>query len=227
MIQYNLKEKPIFSKHPDDGKYGIIDKGFYKNYPLTIVDNINSESTLCLLHLSQDVRQYMKLRLFDEFFYMTFAFGKPTYRMYDYPFEQLNNDKIIEILKNVFYFLQPYLQNRSMVASSSDELEKDLNYYTGHYVLNDEEQYTILKFKTTYKFFKGEKKFSSDWKDTKDLIYQGEIDFDVYKLSLEVADVKRRILGQTNQILDEENEDIIMHYKNLLIELQQKVKSLI
>lgn len=232
MIQYNLKQDK-WKNHPMDGKYGVIvTNSRYANYPVTIVDNsqevVNGRYTgihsLCLLHLSENVRQYIHLKVFDEMLYQSFSFVTPTYRMHEYPKTELSTDEIIAVLKQVFYLEQPSLQSRSCVGSSSKRLEDDPNYYEGHYVLNDEEEYTILKIKGSYKFFKGRKTYYPNWKDSEDLIFEGEINFDIYKLALEVDQLRRDIVVHTNNILDDDDNDKISEYKTKLKDLKILLK---
>ena len=231
MIKYNLK-KEEYKNHPMDGKYGmIITNSMYSNYPVTIVDNhdeiVNGKYTrnpaLCLLHLSEDARQYISLKLFDQFLYIGFSFKEPTYKMFDYKRVDLSNQEIVAILKKVFYYSQPSLQSRSMVGSKSKLLEDDPNYYEGHYVLNDEEEYTILKCRTEYKFYKGKKRYYPNWKETEDLLFEGEINFEIYELSLEVFRLRGFIVTNTNQLLDDENDDSISKYKELKKKLEEMI----
>ncbi|MFV1457352.1 hypothetical protein VJ282_32680, partial [Bacillus mycoides] len=121
MIPFNLKVEK-YKNHPMDNKFGmIITNTQYANYPVTIVDNseevvdgkYTDKPALCLIHLSENVRTYTRLKLFDEFLYVSFSWKKPTYRMYDYKKEELSNEEVIEILKNVVYELHPKLQTRS------------------------------------------------------------------------------------------------------------------
>lgn len=232
MINYNLKEDK-YKNHPMDGKYGmVVTNSIYANYPVTIVDNhdevVNGKYThnpaLCLLHLSEDVRQYASLELFQEFLYVSFSFKTPTYRMYEYKRVDLSNEEIVGRLKKVLYFLQPSLQGHSLVGTSSNRLEDDPNYYEGCYVLNDEEIYTILKHKTSYKFYKGKKSYYPNWKDIDALIFEGEINFEIYKLALEVERLKRFIVTSMNQILDDENNDAVSRCQNSMKQLKELIE---
>ncbi|MFJ8528483.1 hypothetical protein [Bacillus sp. NPDC094106] len=228
MIPFNLREDK-HKNHPLDGRYGcIITNSIYANYPVTIVDNSDDRRNpvLCLLHLSEDVRQYLSLRLHANFLYKSFAFDKSLYRIYAYPKEELSNEKIINTLKKVLYLAQPSLQSGSLVGSSSKRIEDDPNYYTGHYVLNDEEEYTILKCGKEYRFYKGKRTYFPNWEDTedKDLLYEGVISFDIYKLSIELEHLRRKIVMYTNQLLDDENYDLIQNYKNLKKQLEDLLK---
>ncbi|MDB5053484.1 MAG: hypothetical protein JWM44_1534 [Bacilli bacterium] len=229
MINYNLKTES-FKNHPMDDTYGVIVKdSIYTGYPVTIVDNhdevVNGKYThnpaLCLLHLSEHVRQYVRLKLYDGFLYLSFFFAAPTYRMYPYDKVTLSKDEIIEQLKTVLYGLQPALQSHSLVGTSSKRLEDNPNYYDGCYVLNDEEEYSILKCRTTYKFFKGQKSYYPNWKDTDDLIFEGEINFDVYRVALEAARLRKFIVTSMNQILDDESNDAIARYKESIRKLKE------
>jgi hypothetical protein len=234
MIKYNLKEDRL-KNHPMDGKYGVIvTNTIYAGYPLTIVDNskeieggkYTDKSVLCLLHLSENVRQYTSLKLYDEFLYLSFAFSIPTYRMYAYEPQLLSTQEIIAHLKTVLYELQPTLQSKSMVGyTSKDNPDYDPNYYEGYYVLNDEEEYTILRYQKVYKFFKGNKTFYPHWAITDDLIFEGELNFDVFRLAKEVRNLRRQIITFTNQILDEE-ENTIAKYKESLRKLKSETKRL-
>lgn len=231
MIPFNLKEDD-YKNHPLDGKYGVITtNSIYANYPVTIVDNSHEKRnpTLCLLHLSEEVRQYVSLRLHDDFLYKSFVFDKSRYRIYEYKREDLSNEKIINILKKVLYYIQPSLQSGSLVGSSSEQIEDDPNYYAGHYVLNDEEEYTILKCGKEYRFYKGNKNYFPDWKDTedKDLLYEGMINFEIYKMSIELAVLRRQIVTYANQLLDDEQYGSIQKYKNLKTQLEDSLKEVI
>lgn len=223
MIPFNLKEES-YKNHPMDGKYGVINmRGLYSGYPVTVVDNhdevVDGKYThnpaLCLIHLSEHVRQYTSLRLFDEFLYISFAHEVPTYRMYDYDVEELSDEDITRRLKQVLYQVQPGLQIHSLVGSSSNRIEDDPNYYEGCYVLNDEKEYTILKCRTSYKFFRGKKRYYPNWKDTDDLIFEGEIDFNIYEVALTVQKLRKQIVTYTNHILDEESNSKFTKYREL------------
>jgi len=221
MIKYNLKEDN-YKNHPMDNKYGIVITNTpYAGYPLTIVDNyeevVNGRytdtPTICLLHLSEDVRQYTRLKLFNEFLYISFVFSKPTYKMYEYKLTQLQDEEVVKILKNVLYNIQPKLQGHSCVAYKSNLIEDDGNYYEGIYVLNDEEEYTILKCKDKYKFYKGRKSYYPDWKKIEGLLYEGDINFMIYKLAIEVYNLRSIIVTKINSILDNKTDDISKYYK--------------
>lgn len=215
MIKFNLK-KEKYKNHPMDGKYGVIVSNVgYAGYPITIVDNSREVEygkytgipSLCLIHLNKRVRSYQKLRIFDEFLYLGFSFRTPTYKMYEYEYEELSQEQIIQDLKTVLYYTEPNLQSHSMVGCSSDKIEDDCNYYEGYYVLNNEEEYTILKCLDEYKFYKGKKSYYPDWEKGEDLIYYDKIDFDTYKKALSVSDLRRLIVTKTNELLD--GDDII------------------
>ncbi|HDR7922328.1 hypothetical protein [Bacillus paranthracis] len=231
MIPFNLKEDN-YKNHPLDGKYGVITaNSSFANYPVTIVDNNHEKGTLtlCLLHLSEEVRQYVSLRLHYDFLYKSFVFDKSLYRIYEYKKEELSNEKVINILKKVLYYIQPSLQGGSLVGSSSEQIEDDPNYYAGHYVLNDEEEYTILKCGKEYRFYRGNKKHYPDWKDTedKDLLYEGKIDFEIYKRSIELAGLRRQIVMYANQLLDDGQDDSIQKYKSLRKQLEDSLKEIV
>jgi hypothetical protein len=231
MINYNLKVDSM-KNHPMDDKYGLIIKNsVYAGYPVTIVDNSEEiangsythKPALCLLHLSERVRRYMSLKLFDEFLYIGFVFKTPTYRMYPYEYVTLTNEEIIKQLKQVLYFLQPTLHSRSLVGTSSKRLEDDPNYYEGYFVLNNEEEYTILKHRTTYKLYRGKKTYYPHWNIANDLLFKGELDFDIYTLSVEAERLRLYIVSCTNEILDDESNDAIARYRGLIKRIESKM----
>jgi len=235
MIAYNLREDNL-NNDPMEYKYGvIISSGVHSGYPVTIVDNhldvvdnmYTREPVTCLLHLSKDVRQYKSLKLFSDFLYLQFDFkNPPVYRMFDYKFKKLSYSEIVKSLTSVFYDLQPLLQIHSLVGSRSDKLEDDVNYYFGKYVLNDEEEYTILKYKDKYKFYKGVKSFYPDWEsEVNDLLYEGNIDFDVYKLAIDKFKLRRDITININKILDDDGNSSILKYKYCERTLKEKIKN--
>ncbi|MBX9158609.1 hypothetical protein [Bacillus cereus] len=223
MIPFNLKVEK-YKNHPMDNKFGmIITNTQYANYPVTIVDNSDEvedgkytrKPALCLLHLSENVRTYTRLKLFSELLYVSFAWKEPTYRMYEYKKEELSNEKVIAILHGVLYGLQPRLQTRSLVGWKSEKLEDDPNYYVGYYVLNDEEEYTVFKCGKKYGFVKGRYDYSKLLETSDNCLYVGEIDFELYALAVEVHERRGRIVTQTNQMLDEGKEDSILEYRDL------------
>lgn len=235
MIAYNLREDNLNNNYMEH-KYGVIvSSGVYTGYPVTIVDNhrevvdgmYTHEPTTCLLHLSKNVRQYMTLDVFNDFLYLEFyAKNTPMYRMFDYTLKQLLRSDIIKSLTSVFYDLQPLLQIHSLVGSGSSKLEDDVNYYIGRYVLNDEKEYTILKYKDKYKFYEGVKDFYPDWKENaNDLLYEGYIDFDVYELAINKFKIRRDITININKILDDDGNSSILKYKYCERTLKEKINN--
>lgn len=202
MIQFNLKEE--YRNHPNDYKYGvIITNSEYSGYPLTIVDNVtNKRQIKTLLHLSQDVRQYLTLNLYDDMLYLN-GRSNSEYRMFDYTKKEISKAEALVLLRRVFYKLQPNLQTRSLVGTTEKGIENDPNYYEGSYVLNDENVYTILKCRDTVQFFKGEKNYYPDFDSQEDLLGVEKIDFELYERSLEHQKIKRNISMFTNKLLDE------------------------
>ena len=216
MIQYNVKEKR-HKNHEMDGKYGvIIHNGMFNGYPITIVNNQNDDNVEALIHLSEDVRLPTTVGIYTDFLYAGFYsdedFAKFTYKMFDYTKTTLSQSAIIHSLQKVLYHLQPSLQGHSLVGTTLKGIENDPNYYTGYYVLNDEETYTILKCRDEYKFFYGHKRYYPDWKNEEDLIYHGSIDFDVYADALNLFSLRRRIVMETNELLDTGGMKLIKEY---------------
>jgi hypothetical protein len=234
MIPYNLKEDK-YKNHPKDGLYGVILKaGAYTGYPVTIVDNSeevkDNKSTrlpaLVLIHLSEGVRQYSRMRLYDEFLYLGFSGKEPTYRMYDYTKKEMTQDEIIQTLKKVFYDIQPQLQSRTMMGWTSGELEDDPNRYNGSFILNNEEEYKIKKCGKTVYFYKGTAFDSPSEGEEEVLLCKEEINFDIYKQAIEVSKLRGSIVMYTNHMLDDTGNNKIEQYYQARKELDKKLKTL-
>lgn len=234
MIPYKLKEEG-YKNHPKDKLFGVIQTGgLYKGYPVTIVDNSEevkdgkhtNKPALVLIHLAEGVRQYSQLRLFDDFLYLGFSIEEPTYRMYDYTKVELTKNDIIQTLKRVFYDIQPNLQTSTMLGWASGKREDDPNRRRGSFVLNDEQEYRIEKCGKTVKFFK-ETCYGSPRSNVEDvLLYEEDVDFDIYKQTLEVAELRRSIVVFTNQMLDDVDNNKIEQYYQARKELDEKLKKM-
>lgn len=231
MIPYNLREDK-YKNHPKDGRYGVIQiAGAYTGYPVTIIDNNeevkDNKSTripaLVLIHLAEGVRQYSRLRLYDEFLYLGFSGKEPTYRMYDYTKKEMTQDEIIQTLKKVFYDIQPQLQSRTMMGWTSGELEDDPNRYNGSFILNNEEEYKIKKCGKTVYFYKGT---AFDSPSEEDLLWKEEINFDIYKQAIKVSELRRSIVTFTNHMLDDTDNNKIEQYYQARKELDEKLKTI-
>lgn len=227
MIPYNLREDSHKS-HPLDGRYGVMTAGPYINYPVTVVDNHEEvengkhtgKKSICLLHLNENVRQYKRLALYEDFLYLSFAREKPTYRMFDYKSTEISIAEAITTLQEVLYFEQPELASRTLMGWRGNNLEDDPNRYTGYYVLNDEEDYTIIKEKDQYWLYK----ISFD-RNRNELIYEGALNFDIYRKSVEYAKLKRTIVHGINRLLDEGAEASLTRYLQLSAELKELLKT--
>lgn len=200
MIRTNLRE----GTEP----YGVIvGNHMYQNHNITIIDNsaevmngrFQRNEITALIHMSPKVRRYASFLL-----YYTYVYSLPQNLKYRYIKQDLTTEEIVDTLKEVLYKLEPALQSHSLVGTTKEGIENDPNYYAGRYMLNDEEMYTILKCGTAFKFYKGEKRYYPDWEGEEDLLYKGDIDFDVYELALEVNDLKRRLVLHTNEVLEED-----------------------
>ena len=226
MIKYNVREDSHKS-HPLDGHYGVMTAGPYINYPITIVDNHEEyengkrtgKKSICLLHLSEKVRQYDRLALYEDYLYLSFAREKPTYRMYDYTLAAISIEEAIATLQEVLYFEQPELESRTLMGWRGNNLEDDPNRYTGRYVLNDEENYIIEKQKDKYWLYRGPK-VSEEF-----LIFEGKLNFDIYHKSVEYSKLKRTIVHGINRLLDEGSEGSITRYFQLGAELKELLKT--
>lgn len=236
MIPFNLKEGK-HKDHPKAGRYGVIQNaGMYKGFPVTIVDNTElskdgystDKPALVLIHLAEGVRVYSRKKLYDEFLYLTFhkALPEPTYRMFDYTIRVLSKEEIIETLKRVVYDVEPHLQTQTMSGWGSGLLKDDPNRYTGTYVLNDEEEYTIRKYNNSIKFFKETGYYSPASSKEEELLYEEELNFDVYEKAVEVYKLRRSIVLYTNELLDAGDGGKIQAYYQARAELDEKLKTI-
>lgn len=227
MIPFNLVGLDD-SRHPLNGKYGeVVANSRYRGYPLTLVDNTR-DFTLCLLHLTEDVRAYTWLEPNTEYRNIGFGAGfrKREYRMYPYEKETISTEKAISVLQQLLYMEQPKLQSRSSVGWTSGRVEDDPNYYGGTYILNDEEEYTILKCREKYKLFKGKRSYYPDWKTEEGLLHAGTLDMVTYKLALEVEEIRKDIVTETSRLLDGSLLDTVKKYEQLRRELHARVTEL-
>mgnify|MGYP003392382009 FL=1 len=226
MIKYNVMEYK-YKKHPLEGYYGVITAGPLLNYPITIVDNhdqvengeLTGKKATCLLHLNENVRQYKRLVYYEDFSYLSFVGETPTYRMFDYTLAAISTEEAIAALQEVLYFEQPELESRTFMGWRGNNLEDDPNRFTGSYVLNDEEEYVIKKQKDQYWLYKG----TEDGEES--LIFEGKLNFDIYRKSVEYAKLKQTIFDGLNRFLDEGAEGSITRYFQLGAELKELLKT--
>lgn len=232
MIKYNLVEQK-YKNHPDDYKYGIMVGGsLYDGYTVTIVDNskeskdgyVTEEPTVCLLHLSDRVRQYEMLRVNRDFSYISYPFGEVSNGVSDYNKVELSKLDVIRDLSSILYKIQPRLQEITLMGyDNGDSIEGDINHYQGTYVLNDENEYSIIKHKNNYRFYKGRKTFSNGH-DLEGLIYEGEMDYSMYVLAIELAKLKYHIVINANKMLENEEDNSVEEYRILVKELDEKLR---
>lgn len=165
--------------------------------------SVNKLYNFCdgLVHIDENVRvKFDRMRLYEDYLYLHES-GLASYGGYEYKRVKLSEEEVVEVLKKVFYCTQPKLQSHSLVGSSSKNIEDDPNYYQGSYVLNNDEEYSILKCKDEIRFYKGIKSYYPDWKNEEDLIFKSKIDFEVYKISLELNNLKNNILKNPDKSL--------------------------
>lgn len=202
MINYNLREKE-YKNHPLEYKWGfLIGNPIYQNHLCTVVDNHNEvingrythEPAKLLLHMSPNVRKYVEAKLFDEFLYVSVWNDKniPTYTNWEYTYKELAQEEIIENLESVLYDLEPMLQTRTCMGYKGEDLFDNPNYFTGRYVLNDEEEYLIWRHFKDISFSKNGEVF-----------YEGTIDEERFRKAVEKDNLKRYICCNTEKLLNE------------------------
>lgn len=202
MIKFNLREDRC-KNHPLDGKWGrLLQSSIYGNHLCTVVDNHNEvidgkythEPAVLLLHMSPDVRKYISAKLFDEFLYVGVWDDKdiPTYTNWEYKYQDLSESQIIKNLKSVLYDLEPMLQSRTLVGYRGNDLFDDPNQYSGRYILNNEEEYTVDRKIKDISFSKNGKVF-----------YEAKINEGRFRKAVEKYKLKREICCNIDKLLNE------------------------
>ena len=201
MIDYNLRSE--YKNHPLDKKWArLVKSSIYGNHLCTVVDNQNEivngkythESAVLLLHMSPEVRQFVRAKLFEEFLYVSVWEDSdiPKYTNWDYERRTLSESEIIENLESVLYDLEPMLQEHTLLGYSGNDLFDNPNRYAGSYVLNDEEEYTIIRRIKDITFYKGD-----------EVIYKGKIDEDRFRKAVEKYWLKWEICVCADRLLSE------------------------
>ena len=236
MIPFKLQQRD-HKNHPKEGLYGVIQNGgMYSGYPLTIVDDseqvvdgyYTDKPSLVLIHLAEGIRTYDRKKVGEEFGYLGFWNPKqePTYRMFDYTKRELTKEEIIETLKRIVYDVEPQLHTRTCVGWRSRLLQDDPNRYTGSYLLNNEEEYKIEKCRNTIKFYKSMCYHSVTAGEKHELLYEGELNFEVYEKAVEVYNLRRKLIIYTNELLDSGLGEKVQAYEKARKELDEKLKKI-
>ena len=229
MIPFNLKERK-YKNHPKDGLYGVIQNGgVLSGYPVTIVDDSTSEKTaLVLIHLAEDIRSYSRLTLYEDFLYLSFANpnNQPTYRMFDYAKREMTEREIIQTLKKVIYDASPELQTQTCLGWSSGLPKDNPNRFKGSYVLNNEKEYRIEKYTNKIKFFVLPVGNDEELGAKDELLYEEELNFEIYEKALEVKRLRRQLVMYTNQLLDSGMGEKLQAYEKARKELDEKLKAI-
>lgn len=202
MINYNLR-KYGYKNHPLEYKWGfLLQNNMYANHLCTVVDNHNEiingkythEPVSLLLHMSPDVRKYVSAKLFDEFLYVMIWYDSdvPTYTNWGYKYQEFSEPQVIKNLETVLYDLEPMLQEHTLLGYKGNDLFDDPNHYSGRYVLNDEEEYTISRKIKDISFSKNNKTF-----------YKEKVDEDRFRKAVERYNLKKEICWNTDKLLNE------------------------
>lgn len=149
------------------------------------------------------------IKLFDDFLYVGVWSDEdiPTYTNWEYPHEELSNERIIDDLFSVLYDLQPDLQCHTLMAYTGDDLLDDRNTHTGEYVLNDEKEYTISRMKKHVVF-----------EHENNILFDGELNEEKYRKAMRKYKLKRKILGLTDMLLETgELESLLKEYSSIEI----------
>lgn len=238
MIPFNVAVDK-FNKHPKAGRYGVVIGGANARCPVTIVDNSESkkkqsngdEPVLVLLRLAEDVRRYSRMQANRDFGYLFFheALPEPTYRMYDYPKQELSDEEIIRTLKRVVYGIQPRLYTQTCLSWTSRQIEDDPSRYTGIYMLNDEKQYKIQKTMKAIKIWKmTDEEAMKNEANPEYLLVHEELDIELYKKARKLVELRRKIVEFGNEFLDkgEESLAVLQEYYRLKNELDDDLKGI-
>lgn len=173
----------------------VFNKGIYQGNTCEIIDNtslFSGEYVSCYNYISENIRCYCKYTPVESISYLSKFFNsKFDYKLYEYKKEELSRSRIINDLHHVIYLYSPKLTAHTCVGWTSGLVEDDPNKYDGEYVLNDGNTYQIIKVGNKYEFRLG-----------KDVIYQNIIEWNTYKLGLEINDLRRKIVVGANRLLD-------------------------
>ena len=103
---------------------------------------------------------------------------------FDYQPKELNDDEVVQVLLDeILYGVQPDLQSISCVGTNEKGIDKNPNYRDGHYLLNNGIEYTMTWCRGKIKIRQG---IDNGWYsggDTGRLIFEGEMDWEKYKLA--------------------------------------------
>ncbi|WP_373262186.1 hypothetical protein [Hungatella hathewayi] len=201
MIRYNLR-KDYYKSHPCDTKWAVLlQSPMYRNHLCTVVDNHNEivngkfthESTKLLLHMSPRVRCYVDAKLFEEFSYVGVWKDEhiPKYTNWDYNYEELNENQIVNDLESVLYDLEPMLNERTCMGYNGNDLFDDPNHYIGRYVLNDEDEYKIVRVIKDVKFIKNDS-----------IICQFKINESKFRKAVKKYQLKKLICTRTDELMN-------------------------
>jgi len=191
-------------------------------YPNHIIEINNDDNNYIdgTLHLTKNIRiNINKYKLFHDYLYTGYIVEGSIYdyyKCYSYEYNVFSDEEITDILLNeIVYRNEPMLQYSSNLVQRNRGLDKDLNSYHGHYILPNNNVYTIIKKQSIIIIREG---YDNGWSDnnitTNRTIYENKIDWYRYKISLIKYDIK---LNQfKNPTFIENNPSITnLIYKNL------------
>lgn len=110
-----------------------------------VKDEFGNEDVLIgLKHLTPNVRGAKQIyRFWNDCRYS----GKAIFGYahgYRYKYMELTDEQVVDILLNeILYDYQPQLQSQSCVGTNALGIDKNPNYFNGHYVLNNNKEYTM------------------------------------------------------------------------------------
>ena len=234
MITLNLKEQD-WNPYEGYGKYGYISSQRfpeYEGYYVSIIDDVTEKKRrrmVGLIHVSPSVRVIQDLEYIKDLQYLSFPPGTHHADFLTYPKIPLTAEESLSTLREIFYKLEPDLQVRDAGGFAKGP-EHNPYLAQGTYLLNDEELYFLSRFNGKITYRKGGI-LSSDYPfampDNPIVLAEEEIDYDLYKLSMEYSRLKNQISLNANKLLRSgELSEMVNRFNDLEKQIDKQLKDM-
>lgn len=235
MITLNLKEQD-WKPYEGYGKYGYISSQRfpgYEGYYVSIIDDVTEEKRrrmVGLIHVSPSVRVIQDLEYLKDLQYLSFPPGTQHADFLHYPKIQLTDEESLSTLREIFYKLEPDLQVRYAGGLNEDKGREHNPFLAeGTYLLNDEELYFLSRHNGKITYRKGYI-LSPDYPsfampDSPIVLAEEEVDYGLYKLSMEYSLLKNQISLYANKLLRSgELSEMVNRFNELEKQIDKQLK---